>query len=243
MDPTDATGKHVAILGLGPSLNAYVGYARKLGGRSSFCDLVWGINALGEVLDIDMLFHMDDVRVQQIRADALPKSNIAAMLPWLKRSRVPIMTSIPHQDYPATIPFPLAEALTAFPCGYFNSTAAYAVAYAILRRARKISCFGMDFTYPDANDAEKGRACVEFWLGIAHARGIELAMPQVTSLMDACYKQHARFYGYDCVDLEFARDPEGAIEVAMTPRAEFPTAEEIEERYDHSVHPNPLVGA
>jgi hypothetical protein len=53
------------------------------------------------------------------------------------------------------------------PDAYFNSTAAYAVAYAIHMGVKKISVFGMDFTYPNAHDAEKGRACVEFWLGIA----------------------------------------------------------------------------
>lgn len=235
-------GKHVAILGLGPSLNAYTGVTRKAGGRSALFDEVWGINALGNVLDVDLLFHMDDLRIQEIRAAARPGSNIAAMLPWLKKSRVPIMTSIPHPDYPATVPFPLDEVLTKFPCGYFNSTAAYAVALAVYGSPRKISCFGMDFTYPKAEDAERGRACVEFWLGIASARGIELSMPQVTSLMDACMTREIRFYGYDCVTLDFERDPEGAIEVTMTPRAEFPTADEIEERYDHSLHPNPLVG-
>ena len=51
---------------------------------------------------------------------------------------------------------------------------AYAVALAIHEGATKISCFGMDFTYPDVHDAEKGRACVEFWMGVAAARGIAL---------------------------------------------------------------------
>lgn len=234
--------KHVAILGLGPTAHQFLRLATGLGGRSAYCDEVWTINALGDVLASDLVFHMDDVRVQQIRADAKPESNIARMLAWMRTYRGRIITSRAHPDFPCLVEFPLADLLNAYPCGYFNSTAAYAVAYAVHDvEVTKISVFGMDFTYPNAHDAEKGRACVEFWLGIAHSRGIELAMPRQTSLMDALAPRTERFYGYDCVDLGIARDADGKIAVTFTERAEVPSAEEIEDRYDHSRHPNPLV--
>jgi SAM-dependent methyltransferase len=54
------------------------------GGRRKFCDETWGINALGDVLACDRVFHMDDVRIQEIRAEARPESNIAAMLEWMR---------------------------------------------------------------------------------------------------------------------------------------------------------------
>jgi len=235
--------KHIAIIGLGPSAEKFMDYAKRLGGRSQYCDEVWTINALGDVLACDLVVHMDDVRVQQIRADANPDSNIAAMLRWMKTSKTPILTSRAHPDYPALLEFPLAAVLTTHPLGYFNSTAAYAVAYAIHVGATKISLFGCDFTYPNAHDAEKGRACMEFWLGIAAARGIKLTMPKETSLMDAMYPQAQRFYGYDCVDLHITRDDLGTISVEFTPKDTLPTAAEIEHAYDHSRHPNPLVEA
>lgn len=233
---------HVAIVGMGPSAESFMDTAKRLGGRSAFCDQVWAINGLGDVLACDMVFHMDDVRVQEIRAKAQPESNIAQMLKWLKTSKPPVMTSRAHPDYPALQEFPLAEVLTKYPSCYFNSTAAYAVAYAVHIGATKISCWGMDFTYPDAHDAEKGRACVEFWLGIATAAGIELAMPKGTSLMDALYSQDKRFYGFDTLELKFTR-VDGQIEVTRTERDTLPTAEEIEASYDHSRHPNALVEA
>ncbi|MCR4302106.1 MAG: hypothetical protein NUV51_10885, partial [Sulfuricaulis sp.] len=83
--------------------------------------------------------------------------------------------------------------------------------------------------------------CVEFWLGMAAAKGVELAMPQTTSLMDACNSQAARFYGYDTLDLDFARDEHGRIAIAKTERASLPTAAEVEAAYDHTKHPNPLM--
>jgi hypothetical protein len=232
---------HIAILGLGPSVRQYLELTKRLGGRKAFCDETWGINALGDVFICDRIFHMDDVVVQQIRADAAPQSNIAHMLKWLKTTSTTVVTSRKHAEYPALEEFPLADVLTKYPYGYFNSTAAYAVAYAIHVGATKITIFGNDFTYPDAHDAEKGRACVEFWLGIAAAQGIELAMPKTTSLMDACNPQADRFYGFDMVDLDVQRSDDGKIVITQTPKAKAPTAEEIEERYDHRAHPNPLV--
>jgi len=155
--------RHIAILGLGPSLDQYLEHTKRLGGRSRFCDETWAINALGNVFDCDLIFHMDDVRIQEIRAEAAPASNIAAMLEWLKTSRVPVITSRAHPDYPALVDFPLEDVLNHLGHDYFNNTAAYAVALAIHIGATKISLFGMDYTYPNVHDAEKGRACVEFW--------------------------------------------------------------------------------
>ncbi len=231
---------HIAILGLGPSVRQYLEIVKRVGGRSAFCDEVWTINALGDVFACDMIFHMDDVRVQQIRADARPESNIAQMLKWLKKTQTLVMTSRAHPDYPALIEFPLEAILNKYPHGYFNSTAAYAVAYALHVGATKISCFGMDYTYQDAHDAEKGRACVEFWLGMAAAQGVQLSVPKTTSLLDACNAQPMRFYGYDTLDLQFERSENG-IKVGKVERTELPTAEEIERSYDHDAHPNPLM--
>lgn len=231
---------HVAILGLGPSVRQFLELTKRMGGRRAFCDEVWGINGLGDVFACDLVFHMDDVRIQQIRSDAKPQSNIARMLDWLKTYEGPVITSRAHPDFPCLVEFPLADVLNENPQGYFNNTAAYAVAYAIHTGATKISCFGMDFTYPDAHQAEKGRACVEFWLGIAAARGIQISVPKTTSLLDALNSQDQRFYGYDTLELEFQRGPDG-VKIGKTERTELPTAEEIEAAYDHNRHPNQLV--
>ena len=236
-----ARPRSVAILGLGLSLKTYVDTAKGLGGRRKIADEVWGINALGDVLACDRVFHMDDVRIQEIRAAADPTGNIAAMLTWLKRHPGPVLTSQAHPDYPGLVAYPLAAVLNS--CDgqrYMNSTAACAIAYAIHLGVRKIMCFGMDFTLPNSHHAEQGRACVEFWLGFARARGIDIAVAKDSTLLDACEPAERRIYGYDAVNLEIAGEP-GAHTVAMTPREKLPTAEEIEARYDHSRHPNPLM--
>ena len=233
--------KHVAILGLGPSLNQYLEITKRLGGRSRFCDEVWTINALGDVFAGDLVFHMDDVRIQEIRAKALPQSNIASLVQWLKHHPGPVITSRAHPDYPGLVEFPLQDVLNDLGHDYFNSTAAYAIAFAIHIGVEKISVFGMDFTYPNAHDAEKGRACVEFWLGVATARGIKISLPKTTTLMDAMHTRAARLYGYDTQEVSFIMQPDGQIKLDFTERDTLPTAAEIEAAYDHSAHPNALV--
>lgn len=232
--------EHVAIVGLGPSINEFVDLTKRLGGSSAFCDEVWGINALGDVLKCDLVFHMDDIRIQESRAAARPQSNIANMVRWLKKYEGTVITSREHPDYPCLEAFPLEQAINELGHAYFNNTAAYAVAYAILSGVKKISLFGCDYTYPNAHDAEKGRACLEFWLGYARAKGIKVAMPKTTTLMDALYTDEERLYGYDTVHVTVSGLP-GSFTVDFEERATVATAEEIEERYDHSAHPNALV--
>lgn len=231
--------EHVAILGLGPSVGQYLEITKRLGGRKAFCTETWGINAIGDVFICDRIFHLDDVRVQQLRADASPESNIASLLAWVKTHSGPIYTSRKHRNYPGLVEFPLQDVINSTGFAYFNSTAAYAVAYAIHIGVKRMSLFGMDFTYPNAHHAEKGRACVEFWLGIAVARGIDVRIPKQSSLMDACSPMADRLYGYDCVDVTLRKSEKG-MKVSFKEKAP-PTAAEIEHRYDHTRHPNQIV--
>jgi len=233
--------RSVAILGLGLSLKAYVDMAKGLGSRHKVADETWAINAAADVIQCDRVFHMDDVRIQEIRAVENPDGNIAAMLPWLRKHPGPVITSRLHPDYPGLVEFPLADVLNS--CAgqvYMNSTAACAVAYAIHIGVKKIMCFGMDFTLPNSYDAEQGKACVEFWLGFARARGIDIVCPKISSLLDACEPFERRIYGYDAVHLSISGEV-GAAKVEIKDRDVLPTAEEIEHRYDHSRHPNPLM--
>lgn len=223
---------HVTILGLGPSVRQYLELTKRVGGRHAYCDETWCINALGDVFACDRIFHMDDVRIQQIRATARPESNIARMLDWLRTTKTPVVTSRAHADFPALEEFPLAEVLTRFPMGYFNNTAPYAVAYALLKGATKISVYGCDYTYENVEHAEKGRACLEYWLGMAAEMGVAIVLPKTTSLLDAYHTPADRFYGYDTLDLEFVRGESG-IEVKRTPKLALPTADQIERSYDH----------
>lgn len=238
--------RHVTIIGLGPSITSFVELTKRMGGRRAYCDEVWGINCVGDVLACDLVFHMDDLKVQEARAAARPGSNIDAMVKWLKTYPGPVMTSRVREGYPGLIEFPLQAVLNGGydsngGAPYFNSTAAYAVAYAIHLGVEKVSLFGIDYTLPNVHTAERGRACVEFWLGIAAARGIEIALPEQTTLLDACAPEAERLYGYDCVDVLLKDRPDGKVDVEFHERETAPDAAEIERRYDHKQHPNRLM--
>ena len=231
---------HITILGLGPSLEEYVNLVKRLGNRRAFSDETWGINAVGGVIQCDRIFHMDDVRIQEVRAEARPESNIAQMLKWMKKHPGPIYTSRKHKDYKGLVEFPLEEVMNNLKYDYFNNTAAYALAYAIHIGAKKVSVFGCDYTYPNAHDAERGRGCLEFWLGYAAAKGIAIALPKTSSLMDALYPQQQKLYGYDTVDIAMRMDGDQIV-VEKTNHKRLPTADEIEDRYNHEKHPNALI--
>lgn len=225
--------EHVALLGLGGSLEQFSDIVKRLGGKHAYCDEVWAINATAGVYLADRVFHMDDVAVQELRAQAKPDSNIARMLEWLRVHPGPIVTSVARPGYPGLVPFPVAEVVGRFGFAYFNSTAAWAVAYAIHLGVKRLSIFGCDFTYPHMHHAERGRACMEFWLGVAFARGVQLNVASQSTLLDAMYTQADRLYGFDCVDVTIANEG-GRLRVDLVEKKTLPTAEEIERRYDHS---------
>lgn len=231
----------ICILGLGPSLAEYIDLSKRLGGKKPLADEVWGINAVGDIISCDRIFHMDDVRIQEIRVAEKPESNIAVMLEWIKISKARVYTSRPHDDYPAMVGYPIQAVLNTCRFAYFNSTAAWAVAYAIHIGVKAIRLYGCDFTYQNAIDAEKGRGCVEFWIGFAAARGVTISLPRSTSLMDAYCKQEERLYGYDTLNVSIKKRPSGKVSVSFTEREKLPTAQEIEANYDHKAHPNKLV--
>lgn len=238
---TPAPPEHVAILGLGPSLDVFTDITKRMGGRHAYCDEVWGINAAGAIFHCDRVFHMDDLKVQELRAARLPNSNIAAMVEWLRTYPGPVYTSAVRPGYPGLVEFPLAAVINKGGLPYFNSTAAYAVAFARFLGVKILSPFGLDYTLPNIHHGERGRACVEFWLGMCAAGGMEIRAPDKTTLLDAIAPDQERFYGFDCFDIEIEmREGGGGVTVTRTEKPP-PSAEEVEERYDHTAHTNRII--
>lgn len=231
----------VAIVALGPSYLDYILLSEASGNRKKLFDEVWAINSLGSVIQSDRVFHMDDVRIQEIRAEA-GNSKIAAMLDWLKVYQGPVYTSRGHPDYPCLVEYPLEAVLNTIRKPYMNTTTAAAIALFIHEAAERaksgvseeevLTCFGMDFTYPNMMAAEKGRACCEHWLGFAAALGLKVRMPMSSSLMDTC--EPSQIYGYDTLDITMKTE-NGKISLGFTPKDSLPTAEQIEAEYNHAI--------
>lgn len=223
----------VALLGMGDSKSVYVASAAVHGGSRALYDEVWTINCMTGVLRNDRVFHMDDLMIQEQRA-AAGNTTIAHMLEVLKRHPGPIYTSKAYPEaYPGSVPFPLEDVIGKFSHVYFNSTVAYAIAFAAFLGVKRLGLYGIDFSYSGMHSREKGRGCAEFWLGFASARGMTIQVAETSTLLDACAPDEDRFYGYDAEHVTVDHSGERPI-VRRTPRDKMPTAAEIEARYDHS---------
>jgi hypothetical protein len=231
--------KRVAIVGLGPSSLNYVQYCDRHGDRHAVFDETWVVNSYVSVLSADRVFHMDDVRVQEMRA--VKNEKIRGMLQALKRTRLPVYTSFPHPDYPALVAYPLQDVVQHFNSLYFNNTVAYAIAYGLFIGVKEISMFGVDFTWPNVHEAEQGRACCEYWLGRAHAMGVGVHVCETSTLMDARENANGIYhlYGYDAIEIKLMEVGPEVVGLHFSERP-LPTVEEIEARYDHKVKGRPI---
>jgi hypothetical protein len=218
----------VALVALGHSCTNYMELAFGAGGRKRIWDETWGINAAGGVIQCDRIFHMDDVKIQEARAEA-GNEKIKTMLEWMKVHPGPIMTSRVYHDYPGLVEYPLEEVVNALGATYFNNTVPYAIAYAIYIGAKQLHLFGVDYSYPNILDAERGRACAEYWVRAAQERGCEVSVAENSTLMDA-FKGAP--YGYDTEDIRWEAE-DGKFKLRRSPKEALPTAAEMELRYDH----------
>ena len=226
--------KHVAIVALGPSSLGFLRAAETAGGTKAYCDEVWGINMVGGVLQCDRIFHMDDLKIQEMRIEygSPMAEKLKGQLEWMRTTDVPIYTSRAYADYPSSIDFPLEDVIRSCGVPYFNNTSVYAICLAIHLDVKKMSLWGFDFTYPDIGGAEMGRGCCEFWVGRAMKVGIDVMLPPDTTLLDTCLPGRNKFYGYDTIDLS-VEIKDGNVRVSKKPRLVPRNIEELERSYSH----------
>lgn len=226
----------VAIVAMGASKASYTTDASQAGGRHKLVDEVWAINNMGGVVQCDRVFHMDDLKLQEQRA-ANGKTDVGHMLEWIKRGDVPVYTSRRYEDYPSSVEYPLAFVLDAVAKDlYFNSTTAYAPALAIALGVKRIHFYGCDFSYADnPHKRERGRGCLEYWIGLANAKDIEIVLPPDTPLMDSNVPG-SRLYGYDTEYISLDNRPNEPVTIVRVPKHpdDLPTADQMEQRYSHN---------
>ena len=78
--------------------------------------------------------------------------------------------------------YPLKEIISKFKIEYFTDSVAYMVAFAIFNGYEKIKMRGCDYIWGDEIHSGK-RDCVEFWLGVAKGRGIEVDVGKGSTLL------------------------------------------------------------
>jgi hypothetical protein len=205
----------VAIVAMGMSHRDFVTACAVAGGAHSLFDEVWAINAMAGVILSDRVFMMDRPSYL-INETKNTHDDCTNYQHWFKRVSAPVYTAFPEPDIcPTSVAYPLEDVLSTIGFPYLNTTVAYAVAFAIHLGVKELSLFGCDFTYQNSNISESGRGCVEFLLGIAVSRGMQLSVAETSTLLDSVVPQEKQFYGYEGrVRIEEGATP-GSIKVVI----------------------------
>jgi hypothetical protein len=176
---------------MGPSATDYLGKTLTQEFDPNWVDETWCINMAANPFRCDVVFWMDDLIDQE---KFRPKLFVA-----LRKFNIPVITSIARPSVvPNSFDYPIDEvsqlSIPVFGKPYLNNGVAMAIAYALLIGVQDLSIYGADFSYPNRDFAESGRACVESWLTLAGIRGMNIQLCPMTSLMDSV-KDHG-IYGY-----------------------------------------------
>ena len=75
--------------------------------------------------------------------------------------------------------------------------------------------------------AESGRACVEFWCGIAATKGIKLEIAHRSSLLDTNVPDNEKLYGYHRLDDPLVQTVQNG-NLMIVRQSEFKSPEPIE---------------
>lgn len=182
--------KSVAIVAMGRSRIDYGSHATCVGGYRAVADEIWAINKMGGVIFHDIMWRMDDL--MHNRELMYPE-----YLRWLKTHPFIVTSTAYPDEFPGSVEFPIEKVLQKIGMPYFNTTPAYALAYAIYLEIPRIHLYGCDYTYPEQRMVEEGKGCFEWLMGIAFARNLTLLLGPNTSLLDTCIPIEKRFYGYN----------------------------------------------
>jgi len=211
----------VAIVGLGGSYSDYI--AARV--ASQEFDEVWGINCIGGIIHVDKTFMMDPVSRFLDTENAGTQTGVARK--FLKENKKPIITCQLDKRVKNLELYPLKEIATDLGFCYFNNTVAYAVAYAIWKKATKICMYGIDYTYKNVSMAEAGRACVEFWCAIAVCKGIKIEVANRSTLLDTNVPDNEKLYGYHRLDDPLVQTIENGS-LLITKQSEYEPPEPLE---------------
>jgi len=189
---------------------------------------VWVMNGAAAVFQHDVVFNMHDL---EELAKCEPDKDFIGLYESHDKPVVTIR-AIPGVDN--LYEYPLSEVIAEFQQNYFANGASYLIAFALLCGVSKINIYGCDFDYPNRSDYEAGRCNFEFWLGYARAKGVQIAVPQESTLMDTIYRLDGKgrigygaVYGYFDRQPVFAEDGNGVVSLVnfSSPPSSFENVE------------------
>ena len=188
---SDLKGASVALVGLGGSQREYTSSVA----NGAEYDEVWAINSMLAPIKHDRVFMMDPP--SRFFDTDLAGKQTSALRRELPNHPGPIYTCELDDRVPGAVLFPLEKIIEKTGLCYFNNTVPYAIAFAIYHEIGKLFLYGIDYSYrTNLHMAEAGRACTEFWLSAAVARGMHVDVASSSSLLDTDVPIEEKLYGY-----------------------------------------------
>ena len=131
---------------------------------------IWGLNDLYTILPENVHVH----RWFELHADTPLTRARRPQDHWerLAGLGIPVYTFYAQPSIPTAVRFPLDDVLRLRQPPYFACTMAYQIAYALLLGATTIALNGMPLV--GAREALVEAKCVDWWLGYASGRGVEV---------------------------------------------------------------------
>jgi len=175
----------IAILGMGE------GWDR---GNAKDYDEMWAVSPLvlrrGDITKVFQIHNLDwsaaDNAYLELKGD---RENFWDSMEIINSQKIPIVLQAEHEFFPHGEIFPLDE----MPALYFTSTFAYMMAYALYKRATQIDLYGVPLVLE--GEYREQRSCLEFWIGFAAGRGVEVNIYGATILLSSI--PYEGLYGYD----------------------------------------------
>ena len=149
---------------------------------------IWGVNTMYRNRDVDRIFIMHDLKHDLCLMDK-------DFIPTVNKLGVPIYTAGDYPVFDNNIVYPIEDVIKEFNVGFFLNVMCYMIAIAIMEKPKKISLYGTDMRSDAGVEYrvnEKG--AIEFWLGVATGRGIDLSIPEESYLLKRMMA--GSFYGY-----------------------------------------------
>lgn len=183
--------KKVWLVGMGPSCYDIFPPLLTQEATPDLYDEIWAVNMAANIFQHDLVFWMDDLNEQEKFKPGL--------ISLLRRRGKPVITSKSYPDIvPESYDYPLDEVtalcMDIFGKPYMTNSIAQAIGYAMHIGVETLRIYGADFTYPNRDYAESGRACVEAWITLAHTRKMRVEISGNSSLFDAVADKG--IYGY-----------------------------------------------
>lgn len=170
----DQRPKCIALVGLGPSANAYWLECATWNNQLPW-ESVWVVNRASSAFRHDATWNVHDLRrlVQEAPTEELR----------LMKADKPILTPKAYPEFPMSVEIPAMDILNFVKQDNLSSGPAWMLAYAMMIGVKTIYLYGMDFHYPNVAVAEEGGQGFAYLLGQAQMLNIDFKIPNSSSLL------------------------------------------------------------